>query len=488
MALGKVLAGVVSGLPGYVYVTDRVVQGLEFLCAPSEEEIRQAEQETGAAMPRPQATKKRGGTQQQQQQHSVVKLSPVPSGQSYYLPFFMELMVLCNCTMLMVWLAPLRALWSTCVFHSTHPAGQAPSLYFAPADAATLVVFFTSVALLLWLQRACYSMDDPVGMAGAIIGIASAIAAYGVVLTEEMSPLPISLKEAHAAYVSHSAVAESTMRWFLPPYLLQVIMVSLVCVAISYGCTSATWRLLRCHYQLSDRYAQALSTVEEKRAHYLVNFKVARANNTAPPPPPEYSPSGYMLSFVNLLLSWVTLVCPIAVTASFLVPAAKGHPQVKLARLLLCSTAVATRLLMVRPYLQTYLLRDNEEASRQGDKKKWADAMFQVSNRALMLILRAALVLLAPATSMMALVAAANRLGTDTELWPAGLVGRLVGDAIPAGLMAHEFRAVEDIPPTEYWQQLVSLLTFWLCASESLFIVLYAGYRWVLRFLQNSTI
>ena len=366
LALGKVLSGLISGVPGYIYIPDCVIHKLEYLTQPSEEEMRRAQAEQ---------------TQQQQQQQQqpgqrppkkgekvpqVIKVATIQRGQAYTLPFFSELAVLANTLFLLLAIAPLRALWSLCVLTSTLPetdgVSLSPSLFYSPADVLTVLLLVVSVGVLFWMQRSCYSFQDNVGQAGLFVGLAASVAAYAVVMTEEVPVLNFGLKASYTAYVTHDAVSGSLLRFLMPPCYLLLGFLCAGCVCITYGCTSAVWRLVRCHYQLQDRYAQSLAALEEKRAYYLVNYKMAKANAQPLPEKLDFSAGDFVRSCLWAVLSYVTLLCPLLVAATFVLDL--RIQNLYFWRQMICVVGCSSRVVLLRYVFKKFLKGTMRESQK----------------------------------------------------------------------------------------------------------------------------
>ena len=336
LAMAKAWSGIIGGMPGHIYLGDRVVRGLEYLRAPTDEELKA----NNVNQP--------GTKGKKEEQVAALACAQVYAGQAFVMPFFSSLACLVNAAVLLVILAAIRAVWTSAVYQTPPPLERVPSLYFAPADFAAGTVFLISVTLLCGLQHTCYSYDDTAGRVAVFTALASAMLAFGVVVTEEVSFLSFGLRSSYNAFVRHESVTTSGWWWFLPPYPVAIGAVFLLCVAVSFGTSTATWRLIRCHYQLQDRYAQRMRELEEKRASHLINYKLSKVQNQPQQSDLNYSQAAFYWGFAELACSWATVTAPIFLAATFVVPSFAAHPDVAAVRLVLSGAAVATRVWLLR--------------------------------------------------------------------------------------------------------------------------------------------
>eukprot|EP01064_Diplonema_japonicum_P018335 TRINITY_DN27030_c0_g1_i1.p1 TRINITY_DN27030_c0_g1~~TRINITY_DN27030_c0_g1_i1.p1 ORF type:complete len:502 (+),score=115.70 TRINITY_DN27030_c0_g1_i1:34-1539(+) len=473
--LGKIGAGCIGGMPGYYWPADRTIRGLAFLRMPSEEELKAHDLHKKKAP-------------------MALSCDSLVKGDLYSLPFSTGFMVLVNAMILLTAIYPLRWLWDEAMTHSP-PQGMVRALNFSPSDTGAAAVLLISVTMLLGLQRTCYSNKEAVGMGGTYAALVAAIAAFGVICTEEITALQFGF---HASlldfnsYLEGFQVRHEVAPWYysltLPGYLTSSLL-STLCIFVSYGLTSATWRLVRCHYQHSDRAASSLASIEEARAKFLLEYKLGKVNvqdgdQQQPPTNPldKATVAEQYYTFFLKLLSWVSLTLPFMIASTF-VGSERFTADVKHMRLWLCVMLIASRLWLFRPYLQTYLHRDVNEAMMQSkNSKQFAEVLSGVHTRAVALLARTSILLMAPIGVYLALTVLSHRLldtpATDNP-------EHILANIFAPRLVASEYAAPEDVAPKAFFANVVGIAMFWMAASESFFILFYCTYRWGLRFLNN---
>ncbi|KAJ9450829.1 hypothetical protein DIPPA_17289 [Diplonema papillatum] len=386
--LGKVCGGDVGGIPAPYYAADWLVSGLAFLRLPTDRELQQA------------AIKDVKKARQ-----SALSQDFVGHGYLFSFPFHTGLAVLTNAIVAALLLCGLRLVWTWGVRGRDEPGEL--SLHASPADAAALVLFVAAIVLLLGLHNTCYSTQESAGLSAVYASMAASIGVLGVVISEEIPSLNFELHSTAVILNEHwkqkltsgapVPIIAALWRIATPSPFVLTFITAVTCVAATYGLSSATWRLVRCHYQLSDRAGNALAEVEKKRQQDLLNYKLARLNknmqnnpflNQAPEaggpqadgsaaeqPPLDGSLAGcagYYRTFGLKLLSWLTIAAPVAVAASFVHAASGASPEVVCWRQLCCAALVASRLALAKTYLQTFLLRDSNEALKRSDSKNFA--------------------------------------------------------------------------------------------------------------------
>eukprot|EP01063_Lacrimia_lanifica_P001538 TRINITY_DN10780_c0_g1_i1.p1 TRINITY_DN10780_c0_g1~~TRINITY_DN10780_c0_g1_i1.p1 ORF type:complete len:516 (+),score=208.00 TRINITY_DN10780_c0_g1_i1:79-1626(+) len=484
MVAGKVSVGLVSGLPGYIYGADRLLRGLQFLRMPSMDELKASE-----------LGKEKKKTSELKKVKALARDSISP-GQAYQLPFFTALCLLVDLAFVGTVCAPIRMLWTASVGLSDAPEGTVADTQFAPFDVVMIFLFLLSVVLIGGLHYLCYSNSDAVGWGANFAAAVAALFAWGILMVEEVEALNFAFTDSYNAFTTHDRYLErGFLKWV--PYMAMAVVVFVVSVTLAYGTLSTTWRLVRCHYQLSDRNADMLKNLEEMRGRQLLNYNLAIVNEQmgaahggaggagdegGPPAELLVDQYGQYQNFHQRVLSWITLASPFLLAATFLHKPWKAHHNVHIVRQGIAAAMVVSRVLLCRTYLQTYLLRDTHEAAPAAgkDQSKITQALSSVHSRAVLLVVRTAIMLLAPATAMFALTMLSVRMNPAGDAYSTYILGDMLKNRLPPALTSHEFLPPSDIPDGAFWQRLVSYLMFWLAASEALYVFCFCSYRWFL--------